>query len=103
MKQVDLAESRRKLDEIDQKIVELFEERMKICEDVAAFKIATGKAVYDPEREKAKLEAVASLAHTEFNQEAVKQLFEEIMSLSKCYQRRLMEEKDAGDTEKGQN
>ncbi len=47
---VDLAESRAKIDEIDKEIVRLFQERMGIATDVAAFKRSTGKKVFDPKR-----------------------------------------------------
>ena len=47
----DLKECREKLDGIDREIVRLFEERMAVCGQVAEYKIETGKAVYDGERE----------------------------------------------------
>ena len=53
---VDLAESRSKIDAIDQQIVQLFEERMKVAADVAAYKRSTGKKVLDPAREQEKIE-----------------------------------------------
>ena len=56
----DLQECRRKIDEIDNQMVELFEKRMKVCEEVAEYKIHTGKKVLDPEREHAKLEEIRS-------------------------------------------
>ena len=34
----DLQECRRKIDEIDNQMVELFEKRMKVCEEVAEYK-----------------------------------------------------------------
>ena len=37
----DLQECRQKIDEIDSQIVELFEKRMKVCEEVADYKIRT--------------------------------------------------------------
>ena len=40
---LDLQKMRKDIDVIDTQIVKLFEERMKICEDVAQFKIETGK------------------------------------------------------------
>ena len=49
---MDLQECRRQLDGIDQQLVELFEKRMKICGNVAEYKIATGKPVFDGERER---------------------------------------------------
>ena len=65
---MDLQECRRQLDGIDQQLVELFEKRMKICGNVAEYKIATGKPVFDGERERQKLAAVAEQAHGEYNQ-----------------------------------
>ena len=42
---VDLSVSRARIDEIDAQIIELFERRMHIAADVAAYKRATGKPV----------------------------------------------------------
>ena len=52
---VDLSITRTKIDEIDRQIISLFNERMKLADDVANYKIATDKPVYDPIREKEKL------------------------------------------------
>jgi chorismate mutase/prephenate dehydratase len=89
---VDLLECRNKLDVIDKKIVKLFEERMDICGKVAETKIASGKAVYDAEREKQKLDAVSAMADSEFNQVAVRELFSQMMSISRKYQYSILAE-----------
>ena len=47
---MDLQLIRKDIDKIDKEIVELFEKRMKLTYDVAAFKIETGKKVYDKQR-----------------------------------------------------
>ena len=83
---VDLKESREKIDRIDKEITRLFEERMEVANDVAAYKRSTGKKVYDPEREQQKLETLRSYASTEFNETAVEDLFRQIMSISRKYQ-----------------
>ena len=92
MQSLDLQEIRGKLDQIDKTITELFEERMKLCADVAAFKIETGKAVYDGAREEEKLHTVGGLAHGEFNRQAVTELFSQIMTISRRYQYQLLAE-----------
>lgn len=81
-----LIELRDKIDDIDQKIVELFEERMLIAEDVAKYKMSIGKAVLDREREKEKVSKVKNLAHTEFNMQCVESLFAQIMTISRMRQ-----------------
>lgn len=93
---MDLQECREQLDQIDQEIVRLFEQRMAICGEVAKDKIKTGKAVYDGEREKQKLEAVRQMAHGDYNQIAVRELFGQMMTISRRYQYRLLAEHGLG-------
>lgn len=93
---MDLQECREQLDRIDKEIVELFEQRMAICGEVAEDKIKTGKAVYDGERERQKLEAVRQMAHGEYNQNAVRELFGQMMTISRRYQYRLLAEHGMG-------
>ena len=80
MKTPDLKECREKLDGIDREIVRLFEERMAVCGQVAEYKIETGKAVYDGEREKQKLAAFREMAAGDQNKEAVEELFTQLMT-----------------------
>lgn len=89
---MDLLEYRDQLDKIDKQLVKLFEERMDICGKVAETKIASGKAVYDAEREKQKLDAVGAMANSDFNQIAVRDLFSQMMSVSRKYQYSILEE-----------
>ncbi|MEW4411312.1 prephenate dehydratase [Clostridium sp. AN503] len=93
---MDLQECRRELDKIDREIVELFERRMEICGCVAETKIGSGRAVYDGEREKQKLETVGAMAHGEFNQTAVRELFSQMMTISRRYQYRMLAEHGKG-------
>lgn len=90
MKNIDLQEIRTQLDKIDTQVVSLFEERMRLCGEVAESKIASGKAVYDGEREKQKITAVTGMAHGEFNKKAVEELFSQMMTISRRYQYQLL-------------
>lgn len=85
---VDLSETRVKIDEIDRKIISLFNERMKLADDVANYKIATGKPVYDAVREKEKLEVIEGFGEDDFSKTALRELFTQIMSISRKYQYR---------------
>ncbi len=89
---MDLRKIRDQLDVIDGEIVRLFEERMRLVGEVAEFKIATGKQVFDKEREQAKIASVRSLAHGAFNQQAAEEVFTQLMTISRRYQYRLLEE-----------
>lgn len=87
---VDLAESRAKIDGIDKEIVRLFQERMGIATDVAAFKRSTGKKVFDPKREEEKISTLCALAKDEFNRTGIEDLFRQIMSISRKYQYQIL-------------
>jgi chorismate mutase/prephenate dehydratase len=89
---MDLLQLRDELDDIDKQIVELYEKRMDVCSQVAEYKIESGKRVFDKEREKQKLETVAKLTHSEFNARGIKDLFEQIMSISRKLQYQVIAE-----------
>ena len=91
----DLLELREQIDKIDREIVSLFEERMQISEDVAKYKIANGRKVFDKERERTKLETLRSMAHSDFNRHGVDELFQQIMSMSRKLQYQLLAENGA--------
>ncbi len=86
---VDLMVSRAEIDKIDKQIVELFEHRMRVSQDVAEYKKSIGKPIYDKERELQKLATVKGYASNEFNSHAVEELFTQLMSISRRYQMKL--------------
>lgn len=88
----DLQQCRQEIDKIDSEILRLFEERMKVCEDVAEYKIHTGKQVLDPVREQQKISALKEKAHGEFNALGVQELFRQIMAISRKRQYQLLTE-----------
>lgn len=71
----DLERYRDEIDEIDSEIVRLFEKRMKVSEEVAEYKIKTGKQVLDPARESQKIHTLKEKAHGDFNSLGVQELF----------------------------
>ena len=83
---MDLKELRQEIDRIDASLVELYEERMEVSSQIADYKIANGKKVYDREREIEKIQAVKSLAHSDFNKVGVEELFSQIMTMSRKLQ-----------------
>lgn len=89
---MDLQEIRNQLDGIDGQLVKLFEERMRLCGQVAEFKIETGKAVYDGRREQEKLQSVRDMVQGEFNRQAVEELFTQLMTISRKRQYQLLAE-----------
>lgn len=90
---MELTELRDKIDVIDKQIVELYGKRMEISRQVAEYKIGTGKKVFDKEREEEKLRKVRAMAHNEFNSHGIVELFEQIMSMSRKLQYKMLTEK----------
>ena len=90
---MDLTRLRGQLDKIDEQIVDLYEKRMEVCSQVAQYKIETGKPVFDKPREQQKLRSVKALTHNEFNSRGIEELFEQIMSMSRKLQYRLLAER----------
>lgn len=89
---MDLLELRDKIDAIDAQLVDLYEQRVDICKQVAQYKIETGKKVFDKQRELEKLAKVKSLTHSEFNAKGIEELFEQIMSISRKMQYQILVE-----------
>lgn len=88
----DLTELRKEIDTIDREMVELFEKRMQVCREVAEYKIATGKKVFDREREKEKLKSLTDMTENDFNRHGIEELFQQIMAMSRKLQYGLLEE-----------
>ena len=88
---MDLKEYRGKIDEIDQKLVALFAERMDVAAGIAAYKKEHGLPVLDPARERAKLLDVAEKTPEALQEYAVS-LYSLLFELSRSYQNRLLGE-----------
>lgn len=87
---INLQKSREQIDEIDRKITALFEERMEIAAQVADYKIQMGKQVLDQKREREKLDVLQSLTHCSFNSVGIRELFQQIMTMSRKRQYQLL-------------
>ncbi len=79
----DLLEIREEIDSIDGQILSLYEQRLQLADQVADYKIANHKNVFDREREQEKLATLSSLAKDDFSKQGIVELFEQIMSTSR--------------------
>jgi len=71
---------RRKIDEIDRKLVELFNERSKCAIEIGKIKHAENLNVYDPEREQEVLRRIKEANHGPLDNEGLQSLFERIIN-----------------------
>lgn len=88
----DIQKFRDEIDNIDKQIVELIEKRMRIAIDVAEYKRSTGKQILDKVREQEKIESVTALAHDAFNKQSIKELYKQIMAMSRRLQHSILNE-----------
>lgn len=88
----DLQELRGQIDDIDARIVALFEQRMAVTRKVGEYKLAHGIPVLDAAREREVLEKKTALLRDKELSSDVTALFECIMSRSRQQQRTLVKE-----------
>ena len=86
---MELEEIRKKIDETDGQLLELFCRRMDLVREVAAYKIEHRMEVLRPEREQAILERVAGQAEPGYGEYAV-DFFSELMRISRQMQQKMI-------------
>lgn len=89
----ELNDIRREIDAVDKEMVALYKKRMQLAEDVAVYKIANNKNVYDKQREQEKLKALSDMTDDAFLKQGIAELFEQIMSTSRKKQYKILAEK----------
>ncbi len=73
---------RKRIDQIDKKIVELLNCRTGLTLDVAQVKRKTGKSIYSPDREQEVLKRIAQMNKGPLNKPSLEAIYREIMSSS---------------------
>lgn len=88
----ELTELRSELDMLDTELVRLFEKRMGISREVAAYKLAHGMQVLDASRETQVLDSRAAKLQNPAWDSEIRRLFTEIMAISREEQERFLKE-----------
>ena len=83
---MDLDIIRQEIDQIDDQIVKLLEERMHLVEGVVAYKKASGKAILDTRREEVIFEKVRNRVSNKKYEETIVETFSDILKRSRDYQ-----------------
>lgn len=90
---MELNELRNGIDAVDEKIIELVQERMDIAARIADYKREHALPVLDAGRERSKLENIASRCRPDM-EEYVVRLYKEMFAVSRAYQQSLLERSD---------
>ena len=88
---LDLETLRKQIDRADQMLLTSFVTRMRICSQIAAYKKENGIAIYDPEREKEKLDEIRRISPNDMEDSCV-MLYNKIMEISKDFQEKIISE-----------
>ena len=87
---MNLSDWRRRMDEIDKKLVELLNERSQCALEVGRIKQAAGMPIYQPARESEVLSNVARNNKGPLSDAAIRRLFERIIDEARSAERLAM-------------
>jgi chorismate mutase len=93
---VNLHDWRRRIDEIDRKLVELLNERSRCALEIGKLKQAANLPLYQPEREKEVLENAEHSNPGPLTDGAIRRLFERIIDEARSAERAAMEPEAKG-------
>lgn len=83
---------RQKIDEIDRRLVELFNERSRCAIEIGRLKRAASLPLYQPEREREVLAAAERVNRGPLPDTAIRRLFERILDEARSVERTAMHE-----------
>ena len=90
---MNIADWRRRMDEIDKKLVELLNERCKCALEIGHIKQQTNIPLYQPSREKEVLSNAEHNNQGPLSDDAIRRLFERIIDEARSAERRAMEKR----------
>ena len=80
---LDLDELRRGIDSVDQQILKLLHERVRLVMAVGEYKRERGIPVYDPARERALLDRLCKAAEPPLDADTIRRIFERLVDESR--------------------
>ncbi|PYX87078.1 MAG: chorismate mutase [Acidobacteria bacterium] len=84
---MNIADWRKKIDELDQRLVELLSERAKAAHEIGRLKRAAGLPIYEPDRERTVLDHVAQVNPGPLPESDLRRIYKSIMDIMRKIQR----------------
>ncbi len=84
---MDIVEWRRKIDELDQQLVALINERARCAEEIGKLKRNSSIPIYEPDRERIIFGNIARLNHGPLTQVQLRQIYERLVDVMRQIQR----------------
>jgi chorismate mutase-like protein len=91
---MDIADWRRKIDEIDRKLVEILNQRAQAAQEIGRLKRDADLPVYEPDRERTVLTKVQEMNQGPLHHRHLLQIYERIMDVMRNIQKDEMVHKD---------
>ena len=95
----DIEDWRKKIDEIDLKLVELLNQRSQCAIEIGKIKKRLNVEIYDPRREETVIDSVRRGSTGPLTKEAVQRLFERIVDESRRAQREVRNSEESNQTD----
>lgn len=92
---MDIEDWRKKIDEIDRKLVKILNQRALAAQQIGRLKRSTDLPVYEPERERVVLEQVGEWNQGPLQRRHLMQIYERIMDVMRTLQKEQSVEGDA--------
>lgn len=83
---MDIAEWRKKIDDLDRKLVELINERATCAIEIGKLKQDSAMPVYEPDRERIIFDNIAQLNHGPLSQIQLRQVYERLIDVMRQVQ-----------------
>jgi chorismate mutase-like protein len=103
---MDIADWRRKIDEIDRRVVDLLNQRARAAHEIGKLKRDAGLPIYEPDREQTVINNAQQANKGPLPDRDLRRIYERIMDIMRQIQQeeiaplpQLAEEPDPGDTE----
>ena len=93
---MEISDWRKRIDELDRKLVELLNERSRCAAEIGRLKRRDGLPLYSPEREQEVLEQVERMNGGPLGNAQVRQLFERIVDEARSVEQAAYDEKPPG-------
>lgn len=88
----DIKDLRLEINEIDEKLAKLLERRMSVARGVGEYKKSVGMPIFDSAREEEVLKRNTDRVENEELKPYVREIFQDIMNVSKEYQKKVIGE-----------
>jgi|SRR5579864_4413855 len=96
---MDIADWRKKIDEIDQKLVDILNQRAHAAQEIGRLKRQTDMPIYEPDRERIVLEQVQEQNHGPLQHRHLIQIYERIMDVMRNIQKDEILDETASETD----